>query len=82
MSTRLNDIFTGDNKTTVPLTMAFTALNNKPSAPVVPVQTPAPVPAPAPAPVPALVAHPEEIDVAFASNHELRKRVHAAIGML
>jgi len=76
MSTRLNDIFTSDNKTTVRLTMAFTALNNKPSAPIVPVQTPAPVPAPAP------VAHPEEIDVAFASNHELRKRVHAAIGML
>ncbi|KAE8843684.1 hypothetical protein HRS9122_04787 [Pyrenophora teres f. teres] len=51
--------------------MAFTALNNKPSAPVVPVQVPAPVPVPVP--------HPQEIDVAFASNHELRKRVHAAI---
>lgn len=25
-------------------------------------------------------AHPKEIDVAFAGNHELRKRVHAAIG--
>ena len=67
--------------------MAFTALNNKPSAPIVPVQTPpAPAPAPAPAPVPApaaptLAPHPQEIDVAFASNHELRKRVHAAIGM-
>ncbi|RAR12641.1 Rtt106-domain-containing protein [Stemphylium lycopersici] len=56
--------------------MAFTALNNKPSAPVVPIQTPAP-PAPVSAPPPA--PHPQEIDVAFASNHELRKRVHAAI---
>jgi hypothetical protein len=27
-------------------------------------------------------AHDQEIDVAFAGNHELRKRVHAAIGML
>ncbi|KAF1940935.1 Rtt106-domain-containing protein [Clathrospora elynae] len=42
--------------------MAFTALNNKPSAPVVPIHT-----------------HPQEIDVAFASKPELRKRVHAAI---
>jgi hypothetical protein len=25
--------------------------------------------------------HPEEIDEAFAGNHDLRKRVHAAIGM-
>ncbi|CAN9469308.1 unnamed protein product [Alternaria alternata] len=61
--------------------MAFTALNNKPSAPIVPVQTPpAPAPAPVPAPAaPTLAPHPQEIDVAFASNHELRKRVHAAI---
>ncbi|RMZ66079.1 Histone chaperone [Pyrenophora seminiperda CCB06] len=51
--------------------MAFTALNNKPSAPIVPVQTPAPVPAPVP--------RAPEIDFAFANNHELRKRVHAAI---
>ncbi|KAF1835108.1 Rtt106-domain-containing protein [Decorospora gaudefroyi] len=43
--------------------MAFIALNNAP----VPIQTRAPPP------------HPKEIDVAFASNHELRKRVHAAI---
>ncbi|KAI4612480.1 hypothetical protein J4E80_007214 [Alternaria sp. BMP 0032] len=63
--------------------MAFTALNNKPSAPIVPVQAPAPpapsAPAPAPAAAPTPVPHPQEIDVAFASNHELRKRVHAAI---
>ncbi|XP_014560761.1 hypothetical protein COCVIDRAFT_23135 [Bipolaris victoriae FI3] len=59
--------------------MAFTALNNRPSAPVVPVQAPAPVSEPAPASVPTRAPHPQEIDVAFASNHELRKRVHAAI---
>jgi hypothetical protein len=27
-------------------------------------------------------AHPQEIDLAFAGNNELRKRVHAAIGAL
>lgn len=26
-------------------------------------------------------AHPQEVDLAFAGNPELRKRVHAAIGM-
>jgi hypothetical protein len=60
--------------------MAFIALNKISSAPIVPIQAPAPAPAPAPAHTPA--PHPQEIDVAFASNHELRKRVHAAIGML
>ncbi|KAF2998195.1 hypothetical protein E8E13_004458 [Curvularia kusanoi] len=56
--------------------MAFTALNNQP-----PILSP-PVQAPVPKPVPATVVpiqHPQEIDAAFASNHELRKRVHAAI---
>lgn len=38
----------------------------------------APVPKPAPAPV-VPIQHPPEIDTAFAGNHELRKRVHAAI---
>ena len=60
--------------------MAFTALNNHPIAAPPPVQ--APVPAPAPKPVQATVvpiSHPQEIDTAFASNNELRKRVHAAI---
>ena len=52
--------------------MAFTALNNKPSMPIVPVQVPAPVPAAA--------SHPHEVDAAFAGHDELRKRVHAAIG--
>jgi hypothetical protein len=56
--------------------MAFTALNNRPQAQTVPVQVPVPQSTATPAP------HPQEIDVAFAGNHELRKRVHAAIGML
>ncbi|CAO2658472.1 Nn.00g061950.m01.CDS01 [Neocucurbitaria sp. VM-36] len=58
--------------------MAFTALNNRAAAPTVPVpiQAPAPVPASAPA---SSAPHPQEIDVAFAGNNELRKRVHAAI---
>ena len=60
--------------------MAFTALNNRPSAPVVPVQTPAPAPVPTPASASTRAPHPQEIDAAFASNQELRKRVHAAIG--
>ncbi|OAL47086.1 Rtt106-domain-containing protein [Pyrenochaeta sp. DS3sAY3a] len=50
--------------------MAFTAMNNRPAsqaAPAVPIHTAAPV------------AHAPEIDVAFAGNQELRKRVHAAI---
>jgi len=83
-STRPRDISTNNNNSPLQLTMAFTALNNKPSAPIVPVQAPAapaPAPAPAPAAAPTPVPHPQEIDVAFASNHELRKRVHAAIGM-
>ncbi|KAJ4351035.1 hypothetical protein N0V95_004206 [Ascochyta clinopodiicola] len=55
--------------------MAFTALNNQPTLPP-PFQAQAPAPAPRPAvPIP----HPQEIDAAFASSHELRKRVHAAI---
>jgi hypothetical protein len=54
--------------------MAFTALNTQP-----PVQPLAQAPLQA-AIVP--IPHPQEIDAAFASNHELRKRVHAAIGML
>lgn len=54
--------------------MAFTALNNQP-----PVQAPVPTPVQKHI-VP--VTHPQEIDTAFASNPELRKRVHAAIGML
>lgn len=51
--------------------MAFTAMNNRPAsqaAPAVPIHAAAPV------------AHAPEIDVAFAGNQELRKRVHAAIG--
>jgi hypothetical protein len=71
-STRPHDVFARNTTTTSTLAMAFTALNNKPSMPVVPVQAPVPTPAPAP--------HPQEIDVAFAGSHELRKRVHAAIG--
>jgi hypothetical protein len=63
-------------QTSSTLEMAFIALNKISSAPIVPIQAPAPAPAHTPAP------HPQEIDVAFASNHELRKRVHAAIGML
>ncbi|KAH8730321.1 hypothetical protein GQ44DRAFT_645575 [Phaeosphaeriaceae sp. PMI808] len=56
--------------------MVFTSLNTQirvPQPPAVPaaVVTPTVVVAPAP--------YPEEIDVAFGSNHELRKRVHAAI---
>ncbi|KAF9693704.1 hypothetical protein EKO04_008260 [Ascochyta lentis] len=51
--------------------MAFTALNNQPI-----LHPPAQAPVPkAAVPTP----HPQEIDAAFASNHELRKRVHAAI---
>lgn len=56
--------------------MAFTALNNQPP-------TPAPVPTQVQAaqrpvvPIP----HRQEIDAAFAGDHQLRKRVHAAIGM-
>lgn len=56
--------------------MAFTALNSQP-----PVQSP-PVQAPAAKPVQATVVpiqHPQEIDAAFAGNHDLRKRVHDAI---
>ncbi|KAF2625229.1 Rtt106-domain-containing protein [Macroventuria anomochaeta] len=56
--------------------MAFTALNNQPPVQPPPVQAPVPKPAPAPVvPIP----HPHEVYAAFASNHELRKRVHAAI---
>ena len=54
--------------------MAFTALNNQP-----PLQLPVQLAVPKPT-VP--ISHPHEIDTAFASNLELRKRVHAAIGML
>ena len=53
--------------------MAFVALNNR-AAPTIP------VPGQATAPAPLAAPHPQEIDVAFASNSELRKRVHAAIG--
>lgn len=56
--------------------MAFTALNNQPSIRPPPVQ--APVPSPVQTPVDP-VQHPREIDAAFASNADLRKRVHAAI---
>jgi hypothetical protein len=69
-------------QTSSTLEMAFIALNKISSAPIVPIQAPAPAPAPAPTPAPTPAPHPQEIDVAFASNHELRKRVHAAIGML
>lgn len=64
------------NTNTRHATMAFTALNNQRSVQPPPVQ--APVPKPAQAPIVA-VPHPQEIDGAFAGNHELRKRVHAAI---
>ncbi|KAF3034217.1 hypothetical protein E8E12_001816 [Didymella heteroderae] len=56
--------------------MAFTALNNQP--PVQPPQVQAPVPKPVQAPV-VPIQHPREIDAAFASNAELRRRVHAAV---
>jgi hypothetical protein len=59
--------------------MAFTTLNHQ-------VRVPQPPPVPAAVINPTVVApagpHPTEIDKAFAGNHELRKRVHAAIGML
>ncbi|KAH7094387.1 hypothetical protein FB567DRAFT_510085 [Paraphoma chrysanthemicola] len=61
--------------------MAFTTLNSQVRAP----QPPPPQPPAIPSAVnnPTVVApagpHPSEIDTAFASNHELRKRVHAAI---
>jgi hypothetical protein len=55
--------------------MAFTALNAQPRA-----QQPAPPPQTASAVPVVSVAHPPEIDVAFAGNPELRKRVHAAMG--
>lgn len=77
-----------NTKSAPPLDMAFTALNNRAVAPTVPIPMPAQVPAqaqapapvPAPTSVPASAPHPQEIDVAFAGNKELRKRVHAAIG--
>ncbi|KAH6639428.1 hypothetical protein C7974DRAFT_304418 [Boeremia exigua] len=56
--------------------MAFTALNNQ--APVQPPPVQAPVPKPVQAPI-VPIQYPQEIDTAFAGNHELRKRVHAAI---
>jgi hypothetical protein len=56
--------------------MAFTTLNNQ-------VRVPQPPPVPAAVNNPTVVTpagpHPKEIDAAFAGNHELRKRVHAAI---
>jgi hypothetical protein len=59
--------------------MAFTTLNNQ-------VRVPQPPPVPAAVNNPTVVAPagppPKEIDKAFAGSHELRKRVHAAIGML
>jgi hypothetical protein len=57
-------------------TMAFTALNNQ--APSQPPPAQAPVPKPVQASV-VPIQHPQEIDAAFASNADLRKRVHAAI---
>ncbi|KAJ4988199.1 histone chaperone rttp106-like protein [Stagonosporopsis vannaccii] len=56
--------------------MAFTALNNQPPAQPPPVQAPVSKPVQTPV-VP--IQHPQEVDAAFAGNHELRKRVHAAI---
>ncbi|KAJ4406011.1 hypothetical protein N0V91_004895 [Didymella pomorum] len=56
--------------------MAFTALNNQ--APSQPPPAQAPVPKPVQASV-VPIQHPQEIDAAFASNADLRKRVHAAI---
>jgi len=56
--------------------MAFTALNNQPPAQPPAVQVPATKPVQTPV-VP--IQHPQEIDAAFAGNHDLRKRVHAAI---
>jgi hypothetical protein len=59
--------------------MAFTSLNTQ-------IRVPQPPAVPAAVNNPTVVTpagpHPEEIDKAFAGNHELRKRVHAAIGML
>ena len=58
--------------------MAFTSLNHQ-------MRVPQPPAVPAAVINPTVVTpagpHPKEIDVAFAGNHELRKRVHAAIGM-
>jgi hypothetical protein len=60
------------------LQMAFTSMNTQ-------IRVPQPPPVPAAVVNPTVVTpagpHPEEIDKAFASNHDLRKRVHAAIGM-
>lgn len=69
--------------------MAFTALNSRPQSQTVPVSVPVPQAVQAPAPPPAQKAitpafthtHAQEIDVAFAGNQDLRKRVHAAIGI-
>lgn len=69
---------TSNTASSPPHAMPFTALNNQ-------VRVPQPPPVPAAVVNPTVVTpagpHPEEIDKAFASNHELRKRVHAAIGM-
>jgi hypothetical protein len=58
--------------------MPFNSMNTQ-------IRVPQPPPVPAAVVNPTVVTpagpHPEEIDKAFASNHELRKRVHAAIGM-
>lgn len=56
--------------------MAFTALNNQPPVQPPPVQAPVPKVVQAPV-VP--IQHPHEIDAAFASSAELRKRIHTAI---
>jgi hypothetical protein len=68
-----------NTETVSPPTMAFTSMNTQ-------IRVPLPPPVPAAVNNPTVVTpagpHPEEIDKAFASNHELRKRVHAAIGML
>ena len=68
-----------NTETQTPL-MAFTALNSHPPAAPPPVQAPAPAPAPKFVQATVVpISHPQEIDTAFASNNELRKRVHAAI---
>jgi hypothetical protein len=61
--------------------MAFTSLNNRPRLPQAP-DIPAASHVPELVNIPTVLPHPKEVDAAFASNHELRKRVHAAIGAL
>jgi hypothetical protein len=61
--------------------MAFTSMNSRPRVPQAP-DIPAASHVPELVNIPTVLPHPKEVDAAFAGNHELRKRVHAAIGEL